>query len=748
MKGLMIVGVIGVAVAVQAYQPAQVPLMTPWGEKITVENAWREYPRPNLVRAQWTNLNGLWQYAVTKKADECPTEWQGEILVPFALESALSGVGRLLEPTEQLWYRRTFSASMKAGERLILNFGGVDFRTQVFINGVEATDVPHESGNLPFSVDITDFVKEGENELILSVWDPSNTGFQSVGKQVLNPHGCMYTRMSGIWQTAWLETVPAAYVRGYTVVTDIDKGTVAVKVIPGGELMGAAADVAVMKDGKEISVGVVKAWGEAVTLPVPNAQLWSPETPNLYDLRITLRSPAGTDEVKGYFGMRKIERRRDEKGVWRFFLNNKKVFLQGTLDQGWWPDGLLTPPSDDAMAYDIKYLKEVGFNCMRKHIKIEPLRYYYLCDKLGIMLWQDMPSGGGDKENRYALYRDELKQMIDLLQTFPSIVMWVPYNEGWGQPGKSKTNQTQTWVKQYDPTRLVNGPSGWTDHGVGDTRDMHNYPGPGMFPLMEDRISVLGEFGGIGYIIADHAWSQKGWGYVSDTTVEASWGRYENLMKRLAKFARYGLGGSIYTQTTDVENERNGLLTYDRKVAKYDTQKLRAAHEQVYRAAEHTFVPEYHEILPTSQKEPHEWKYTTEKPADDWAQPAFDDSKWKSGPAGFGNENIKRDHKTSIVRTSWETNSIWLRRTFEFKGEIPVEVSWRIFYDEDPKIYLNGQLIDTFDGYNARYEDRDANMDAFRKAVKPGKNVLAVEVINKTGGAYIDLGINGVSEKK
>ena len=283
---------------------------------------------------------------------------------------------------------------------------------------------------------------------------------------------------------------------------------------------------------------------------------------------------------------------------------------------------------------------------------------------------------------------------------------------------------------------------------MGDTRDMHRYPGPGMFPLMEDRISVLGEFGGIGYIVEDHAWSQKGWGYVSDKTVEASWKRYEQLMKRLAKLARYGLGGSIYTQTTDVENERNGLLTYDRKVAKYDTQKLRAAHEQVYRAAEHTFIPDYKVILPTSEKTPQTWKYTTEKPAANWAQPSFDDSAWKSGPAGFGNENIKKDQKASVVRTAWDTNSIWIRRTFDFSGEIPPEVSWKIFYDEEPKIYLNGQLIDSFPNYSTRYENRDVNMDAFRKAIKQGKNVLAVEVINKVGGAYIDIGMDAVTEKK
>ncbi|MBQ9447601.1 MAG: hypothetical protein IJU61_13440, partial [Victivallales bacterium] len=416
-------------------QPNQ--LMTPWGEKITPENAWREYPRPHLVRQNWQNLNGLWQYAVNERKADRPAEWAGEILVPFAIETPISGVKRLLEPNEQLWYRRVFNvAANTAKERVLLHFGGVDFRTQVFVNGIEATDVPHESGNLPFSLDITDFVKQGENELVLQVWDPTDAGNQSRGKQVRHPGGCMYTRMSGIWQTVWTEVVPATYITGYKITTDIDNGTVSVTLQAVGDLMNAKATVAVQKDGKTLVSGDVTAWNRPVTLKLENPLLWSPESPNLYDLVFTLKAQDGSEDVvKGYFGMRKIDWRKDEKGIPRLYLNNQKTFMMGTLDQGWWPDGFLTPPSDEAMAFDIDFLKRCGFNMMRKHIKIEPLRYYYLCDKMGIMLWQDMPSGGGDVENRYQLYRQELKGMMDLLQTFPSIVMWVPFNEGWGQPG-------------------------------------------------------------------------------------------------------------------------------------------------------------------------------------------------------------------------------------------------------------------------------------------------------------------------
>ena len=730
------------------YKPTAVPLMTDWGEKVTPETAWREYPRPQLVRDAWTNLNGLWAYAVTPKNAERPADWRGQILVPFALESSLSGVGRLLEPGELLWYRRTFEAQPHKDQRLLLNFGAVDFRTQVWVNGVEVTDVPHESGNLPFTVDITKAVKEGKNELVLSVWDPSNEGIQSVGKQQLKPGGCMYTRVSGIWQTVWLESVPETYVTGYRTVADIDAGTVAVAVQAEGDLKNAEAKVEALRDGKVLADAEVEAWDRPVTLKLKEPLLWSPAAPNLYDLRITLTSKGGKDVVKGYFGMRKIEWRKDEKGVPRFYLNNQKTFLMGTLDQGWWPDGLLTPPSDDAMAFDINLLKSCGFNMMRKHIKIEPLRYYYLCDKLGIMIWQDMVSGWQDGEDRYALYRREFKGLVDLLQTVPCVVMWVPYNEGWGQPGKAKTNMTLDWVKRYDPTRLVNGPSGWTDYGVGDARDMHNYPGPGMFPVMPDRLSVLGEFGGIGLAIENHTWAKgDSWGYVSDKTTEESFARYTALIENLATLASYGLAASVYTQTSDVECEINGLVTYDRKHVKYAPAELNNLHQQVYEAAKKTVHVVRKELLPTSSDKPQVWKYTFEKPADGWEKETFDDGAWKSGEAGFGNALIQKDIPDARVRTAWETPAIWLRRTFEFNGGVPAKVCLNIFYDEDAVVYLNGVQIRAFKGYSIKYMAEDLDMAAFAKAVKQGRNVLAVSVVNAVGGAFFDLGLDSVTEE-
>lgn len=583
------------------------PMMTTWGEKVTSDNAWRSYPRPQMVRSGWTNLNGDWDYAITSVTNTPgrPEKWDGKIRVPFAVESALSGVGRLLKPDEFLWYTRRIVCDPKPGERILLHFGAVDFRTMVFIGHTEVTDVPHEGGQNPFTLDITDYVKPGENELTVCVWDPTEDFVNSYGKQSFKPAGCFYTRVSGIWQTVWMETVPEKYIKSYKVFTDIDKGTVRFEF----DKVEGAGDVEVTTDMPE------------------NFECWSPENPKLYGF--TARY--GKDEVKGYFAMRKFEKRADGNGVLRFFLNNRPYFIIGVLDQGWWPDGLLTPPSEEAMEYDVKVLKDCGFNMLRKHIKVEPQQYYAMCDRLGILVIQDLVSGTTGKKKylspvaakttaRYWLQRVEMKEMMDDLQTFPSIVMWSPYNEGWGQPGEFLTHSMLDFVKRYDKTRLVNGPSGWwdwegghirpfgtkwkdrvlTSHkpaGVceaGDTVDMHIYRGPGMFPVNDRRISFLGEFGGLGHPVEGHLWNEKpkdergNWGYggIADTVTRAGLEKtYLDLMDKLGSLAEIGLAGSVYTQTTDVEIEINGLLTYDRKVLKFDPAVLRKAHAEVIRRA-------------------------------------------------------------------------------------------------------------------------------------------------------------------
>ncbi len=599
-----------------AFGAVAAPMMTQWGEKVTPESAWRGYPRPQMVRENWTNLNGKWDYAVTSVTNTPgrPTKWDGKILVPFAIESALSGVGRLLEPNEFLWYTRKIECDPKPGERILLHFGGVDFRTMVFIGHDEVTDVPHEGGQNPFTLDITDYVKKGENELTVCVWDPTDDFINSRGKQCFKPAGCFYTRVSGIWQTVWMETVPNCRIEKYTVVTDIDEGTATLNFC----LAGRGTDrVTVSVDG----VGEFDGDGKVVVKLPSGFKHWSPESPALYNFT----AKYGKDVVKGYFGMRKIEKRKDAKGVLRFFLNNKPYFMIGTLDQGWWPDGLLTPPSEEGMEYDVKVLKDCGFNMLRKHIKVEPQQYYAMCDRLGILVVQDLPSGDGrsisperaDTVRRYWLGRQEMKEMMDDLQSFPSIVMWNPYNEGWSQPGEFLTHSMLDFTRRHDPTRLVNGPSGcwdwegghllpkgwawndrvWSKHKpegeceAADTVDLHLYRGPDMFPVNDRRVSFLGEFGGLGHPVEGHLWKEaKGsWGYggIADTkTREGLEKTYLGLMEKVGLLAEKGLGGSVYTQTTDVEVEVNGLLTYDRKVLKYDPAVLKKAHEAIVRRAE------------------------------------------------------------------------------------------------------------------------------------------------------------------
>ena len=601
-------------------------MMTPWGEKVTSENAWREYPRPQMVRQGWTCLNGDWDYAVTSVTNTPgrPEKWDGRIRVPFALEAPLSGVQRFLEADQFLWYTRTITVHPKKGFRTLLHFDGVDFRAQVYIGHDEVTDVPHAGAQEPFTLDITDYVKDGENELTVCVWDPTDGFIQSRGKQERKPHGCHYTRVSGIWQSVWMETVPDAYIADYSVTPDIDKGEVTfVFEVKGGPRSCAAEGEIEVADAQKRVPPVKFFPGEPVTvkLPAPVA-LWSPETPALYNFTAKF----GADKVEGYFAMRKFEVKKDAKGILKFHLNNKAYYPIGTLDQGWWPDGFLTPPSEDAMRFDIETLKKCGFNMMRKHIKVEPRRYYYLCDKIGILVFQDLPSCtdtwrsplGSEIVKRYGFQRYEMKAMMDNLGKVPCIVAWIPYNEGWGQPGEHLTHAMLDFVRRYDRTRVVSGPSGCFDWEGGhllpestgwklenrietkhkpagvceaaDTVDMHLYRGPAMFPVNDRRASFLGEFGGLGHAVSNHVWQsdRKIWGYqgMEDTaTREGLLKTYLGLMDQVRALAEKGLAGSVYTQTTDVENEVNGLLTYDRKVLKYDADALKKAHEEIIRSA-------------------------------------------------------------------------------------------------------------------------------------------------------------------
>jgi len=472
------------------WKPAKGPLATRWAADVKPDRVLPEYPRPQLVRSEWLNLNGIWEYAIRPREEARPENFDGRILVPFPVESALSGVMKPVKPEHRLWYRRTFElpARGEAG-RWLLHFGAVDWDTTVMVNGKAVGE--HRGGFDPFTFDITEAIVAGKpQELIVSVWDPTDQGSQPRGKQVLKPGGIMYTANTGIWQTVWLEPVPETRVDTLRIVPDIDAGEIRVTPTVVGPRATGEVSVTGLEGHRPIGTATGSA-GSAIAIKVPDAKLWAPDHPFLYGLK----ARTGNDEVRSYFGMRKIAMSKDEHGVNRLMLNGKSVFQLGPLDQGWWPDGLYTAPTDEALKFDIEITRKLGFNMIRKHVKVEPERWYYWCDTLGILVWQDMPSGDNKDDASKVQFMVELERLIDARENHPSIIMWVPFNEGWGQ---HDTPRYVDWIKRRDPSRLVNNASGWTDTHTGDLSDVHVYPGPGMPATEPGRVAVLGEFGGLG----------------------------------------------------------------------------------------------------------------------------------------------------------------------------------------------------------------------------------------------------------
>jgi beta-galactosidase/beta-glucuronidase len=566
------------------WAPAAGPLKTRWAKDVSPKNAHPEYPRPQMVRQDWLNLNGLWDFAITNREATRAT-FQTQILVPFPVESALSGVMRMVSENDRIWYRRTFEVPGKwRGQRVLLHFGAVDFEATVLVNGKQVAQ--HRGGYDAFSADITAALNSsGPNELVVVVWDPTDASTQPRGKQVRKPHSIWYTPTSGIWQTVWLEPVNAAYIADLKITPDVDNSAVTVHpVMP--PMLGRCMVEATIRDGNKVLYTASVSAGGKVTMPVKKARLWSPEDPHLYNLVVSLKLGSRTiDKVESYFGMRKISLGKDGKGFTRLMLNNKPYFQFGPLDQGFWPDGLYTAPTDEALRYDIEMTKQLGFNLARKHVKIEPDRWYYWCDKLGLLVWQDMPSGDkyiGPKDPDITRspesakeFEQELTALVQGRGNHPCIVMWVPYNEGWGQWDTARIVEL---TRKLDPTRLVDNTSGWSDRGVGDVNDMHKYPGPGSPQPEADRAAVLGEFGGLGLPVSGHTWqSEKNWGYRSFTNAEALTTAYIDLVGKLFPLiGEKGLSAAIYTQTTDVEIEVNGLMTYDRALVKMDLKKVAA----------------------------------------------------------------------------------------------------------------------------------------------------------------------------
>ncbi len=577
------------------WKPAGDKIKTAWAEKIDVNHVLPEYPRPIMERPEWLNLNGLWDYALLQAGSSEPGHFDGKLLVPFAVESSLSGVQKAVGGENEVWYKRNFTVPAKwKGKNVLLHFGAVDWKAEVWLNDIKIGT--HTGGYTPFTFNITPFLnKSVDQKLVVKVWDGTDKGFQPRGKQTSEPRGIWYTPVTGIWQTVWLEPVAGKYIENIRTTPNIDKNQASIKVESNTPSFGDIVEAEIF-EGSVLKASGKASSSETLEIAVPDARLWSPESPFLYTMKVNLISDGVVvDQVKSYFAMRKISTKRDDNGIVRLELNNKPYFQFGPLDQGWWPDGLYTAPTDEALRYDIQKTKDFGFNLIRKHVKVEPARWYMHCDQLGMLVWQDMPSGdrspqwqnhnyfNGNELKRSpeseSNYRKEWKEIMDFLYSNPCIVCWVPFNEAWGQ---FKTPEIVEWTKSYDPGRLVNPASGGNHYPVGDMLDLHNYPGPEMYLYDGQRPTVLGEYGGIGLALEGHLWStDKNWGYIQFKDSKSVTDQYVSYAETLLKMIKTGFSAAVYTQTTDVEGEVNGLMTYDRKVIKMDEQRIREINRRI-----------------------------------------------------------------------------------------------------------------------------------------------------------------------
>ena len=734
---------------VGAWQMKQAPLMTRWASQVDTNAPLPEYPRPQLVRSDWLNLNGIWQFQSGATNDPVPVgqTLSSSILVPYPMESAISGV---MQYYAWSWYRRTFTVPTAwTGRRILLHFDAVDWQSAIFING-QSVGV-HKGGYDPFSFDITPYLSgSGPQELIVQVYNPVDNGGQPRGKQTLYPGGIMYTSSSGIWQPVWLEPVDAFGVQNLVLIPDVDNSRLRLTV--NTYATNGVVVFASVLDGLSVVNTTTGGPNAELDIPLTRPKLWSPSSPFLYGLQISVaHSGVTNDSVTSYFGMRKIST-NVVNGVVKLFLNNQFLFEMGPLDQGFWPDGIYTAPTDAALASDIQQEKALGFNLIRKHIKVERQRWYYWADTLGLMVWQDMPSCNSYTGNPSPPAVDpvqfvaELTGLVTNHWNSPAIIMWDIFNEAQGQEnttggvGQTNTAYLVQWVKTLDPSRLVNQASGGNYYGVGDVLDNHSYPAPGD-PTSATQAPVDGEFGGIGFQMAGHLWNPAlaGGNYVGANTTDDIATIYDSFINQLVTYkTNGGLNAAIYTQITDVENECNGLLTYDRML-KPDGVKILLSNQKAITGQ----LLSVTDVLPTSQNAGRTWSYTTNTAtaATNWYAPSFNAAGWSVGQAGFGTAGTPG----AVVRTTWNTSNIWARQLFPLGALTASELTNLVvncYHDEDCEIYLNGVLAATASGYAATYVLLEMSNAAKLALVANSTNLIAVHCHNTVGGQDIDVGLS------
>ena len=730
----------------------EAPIVTPWSKQVTVENVWPEHPRPQMVRHLWQNLNGRWDYAVTGPGDTAPNEYDGKILVPFCIESPLSGVGRRVTPQERVWYRRTFSLPDSwRGKRLLLHFGAVDWEAAVWVNGTRVGE--HRGGYVPFTLDVTNALTDHrDQELTVRVWDPRDDRQYLRGKQASKTDH--YETSTGIWQTVWWEPVAPVSIAKLKLTPDVDRGVLAVEPAIRGDVDGCTIEMTALDGETEVA----RAGGRAtapVELKLDQPKLWSPDRPFLYDLEARLvRDGQTLDTVESYFGMRKIEVGRDASGINRIMLNGEPIFQIGPLDQSYWPQSVFTPPSEQAMVYDLQYLKDVACNMVRLHVTTNPDRWYYACDRLGLLVWQDFVCGPRGRkydqltDDEAAEWRREQQAMVDWLHDHPSIVMWVVFNESWNQ---HRTEGQTAWAMRYDPTRLVSVASGWDDvPGLSDVRDIHDYTTHPSIPLPATepkRAVVLGECGGFNCIVTDHNWHGEAQPAATDNDVwvqdikrprydmgDPLAEHYAALVEDLRLLQTEGLCGAVYTQLTDMKREQNGYLTFDRRVSKIEPARLRAIHERLFASR-----PRLHSLLGRADDKPAEWRYATDTPEGEWTTLGYDDTSWRQGHSPFGVADDSQPKPGTLL----DSERFCLRKPFDLH-HVPTSVAVRVRMAGQLRgqlnlstIHLNGHVV-AID--NTRHIQAGDRVSLFHlhpeqlRLLSKGGNVFAVEV-KRGGGA-------------